>query len=204
MNLPKSVLCIVWSVGCIDNSIPLDEFDTGVLNSDQGEEIEASHPSVGAVSSGVSVEGASHSDGPVNERAPECGVLDLDFAAQMRDEDEEQVEVGYPVDRHRIWAQIHNPCEHPVELTTETSCLIEGWRITADGVHPSLGSFPCGGAARIRTIPAGGFIEQEVTPLHDLGVGDYEVSVVYGHKVNAYGGRAEAKLEYEVVSRFGS
>ena len=205
MKIPSSVLCIVWSVGCIDNSIPSAEYDTGVSASWSSVDEESAGDSMDRVVSSVAIlEGLNASDGSAQDRTPDCGVRDLHFKAEMRDVERETVEVGYPTDRHRVWARIHNPCDHAVELKTETSCLIEGWRIAGDWAHPSLGSFPCGGAERIRTVPAGGFIEQEATPLHDLGVGLYEISVVFGHKVNAYGGRAEAILDYEVLSRFGS
>lgn len=197
----KSFLCGVLStvvVGCVDNTIPLAMMDTGqgVAWVSEGETLvaEGVESKWFAVPKSESIESGNESE------ETGCGVMDLEFSAEMHDEEGALTERGYSTDRHRLWGRIFNPCDETVSFETVSACLIEGWRIKG-GDLPSLATFPCSGEPIVRSILPGQFIEQEVTPLHDLSEGTYEVTVVFGRQVNAYGARAEASMDYEIVNR---
>jgi hypothetical protein len=197
---------LIVLVGCVDNTIPLAAMDTGQNAAWDGEGENLVFEGTGSQWLAVPKVGASPNQGADSNESLnevdgiECGVSDLVFSAEMHDDDGALVDRGYSTDSHRLWGRIFNPCDQSVSFETVSACLIEGWRIRG-GELPSMATFPCSGEPIVRTIAAGQFIEQEVTPLHDLLEGTYEVTVVFGRQVNAYGARAEASLDYDIVNR---
>lgn len=198
------VIAAVWGMGCIDNSIPMAEFDSG------GAAASASDPpnerSLAAESQPRSTPGqrgpGPSGNGTEGDTADGgwCGVSDLQMVAEVRHEDGEPALFGYPTQSHRLWFRVTNPCESAVEIETRGGCLVEGWRAEAGAISASA-SFPCGGESGIRRIEPGAVMEQEVTPFHDLVEGVYEFTVELGVGDPETGEWVRIGTDYTVLSR---
>ena len=151
-------IAAVWGVGCIDNSIPMAELDTGepaAMASDAPDERSLAAADQPRSTPEYRGSGSANNDAAGTAADGEwCGVHDLQMVAEMRHEDGEPAAVGYPTQSHRLWFRVANPCETAVELETLQGCLVEGWRAAAGAISASA-SFPCGGESGIRRIEPG-------------------------------------------------
>ena len=196
---------VMASMGCIDNSIPAAEMDTGeptALASDGA----APDRSLAASSAPWDTPGfgdaSAANDAPGGDTADDgrCDVGDLQMVAEVRHDDGEPAAFGYPTQSHRLWVRVANPCETTVELETLSGCFVEGWRATVGAISASA-SFPCGGEPGVRRLDPGAVMEQEVTPFHDLVEGGYALSVDLGVADPDTGSRISVDTDYTVLSR---
>ena len=140
---------VMASMGCIDNSIPAAEMDTGeptALASDGA----APDRSLAASSAPWDTPGygdaSAANDAPGGDTADDgrCDVGDLQMVAEVRHDDGEPAAFGYPTQSHRLWVRVANPCETTVELETLGGCFVEGWRATLSClIYTSALAVPC-------------------------------------------------------------
>ena len=198
-------IALVGGFGCIDNSIPAADMDTGVSSAIASEGVPRDwilaaadeplgNPRPRGASSGSNDPSGDTADGEW------CDIGDLQLVAEMRNEGGEPAAFGYPTQSHRLWVRATNPCDTAVELETLGACFVEGWRATAGAISASA-SFPCGGESGIRRIESGAVMEQEITPFHDLVEGDYAFAVELGVADPETGDRVFVDVDYTVLSR---
>lgn|GEM_PF-3504264 len=200
-------MVILPMLGCIDNSMPLEDTGRDPAGSSQGtgsdriDTGDAELRSMAVDSDGIHdqlVEPVDFTES--NNAPPSCDGDGLSIVAEMRDADGDVVIMGHPTHHYRLWVRITNTCDEPVDLRTEQSCLVSGWTVTSGGLEGSA-TLPCFGGPTVRQIQPRQWIEREVTPLHDLIEGTYTIEAELGSQWQDGLTSDRAGVEFTVVSR---